>query len=198
MPQCRGCKQDLPASAFACDRQRRDGLRYKCRACSSEEFKRYQQTPSYKARLAKQLAARHAEKRDNPKLRWAKVAVNQSRARAKAKGMEHTITVNDVLPLCVDVCRALGCKLTYANKKSHWHAAALDRIDNDKGYVPENVWVISMRANRIKTDATPAEIAAVAEAVRLAVDKGLVTVLKEQKSATVLPPPKPVSNPYAA
>lgn len=39
---------------------------------------------------------------------------------------------------------------------------------------------------------------AMTQAVRLAVDKGLVTVLKDQKSATVLPPAKPVSNPYAA
>lgn len=39
---------------------------------------------------------------------------------------------------------------------------------------------------------------AMSQAVRLAVDKGLVTVLKEHKSATVLPPARPVSNPYAA
>ena len=38
---------------------------------------------------------------------------------------------------------------------------------------------------------------ALTQAVRLAVDKGLVTVLKDQKSATVLPPPRRASNPYA-
>lgn len=38
---------------------------------------------------------------------------------------------------------------------------------------------------------------AMTQAVRLAVDKGLVTVLKDQKSATVLPPPRRASNPYA-
>ena len=35
---------------------------------------------------------------------------------------------------------------------------SIDRIDPKKGYVKDNIIVVSMRANRIKTDATVDEI----------------------------------------
>ena len=39
----------------------------------------------------------------------------------------------------------------------------IDRIDPKKGYVKGNIIVVSMRANRIKTDATVDEIRKVAD-----------------------------------
>jgi hypothetical protein len=39
---------------------------------------------------------------------------------------------------------------------------SLDRVDSSRGYVPGNVQWISELANRIKSDATSAEVAAVA------------------------------------
>jgi hypothetical protein len=42
---------------------------------------------------------------------------------------------------------------------------SIDRIDPSKGYTPDNVWLISQRANRIKNDATPEELKLIAEAV---------------------------------
>jgi hypothetical protein len=198
MPICAGCREDLPAESFAKDKRRASGLRYKCRACSSQEFKQYQQTPNYRERLQRQVVDRRKRKVVDPKRHWASVAVNNSRARAKTKGLDHTLTVEQLLPLCVGVCPALGCELTYGNDRSLWYAAALDRIDNDRGYTADNVWVISMRANRIKTDATVEEIEAVAGALRLLIDKGLVTVLrKPPRDIREVPPPSPVVNPYA-
>lgn len=35
---------------------------------------------------------------------------------------------------------------------------SLDRIDNRMGYVPGNVWVISWKANRMKSDASMEEL----------------------------------------
>jgi hypothetical protein len=43
---------------------------------------------------------------------------------------------------------------------------SLDRIDPKKGYVKGNVAVISYKANRIKQDATPEELEAVASWLR--------------------------------
>ena len=39
----------------------------------------------------------------------------------------------------------------------------IDRIDPKKGYVKDNIIVVSMRANRIKSDATVDEIRKVAD-----------------------------------
>jgi len=40
---------------------------------------------------------------------------------------------------------------------------SIDRIDPRKGYVKDNIIVVSMRTNRIKTDATVDEIRRVAD-----------------------------------
>mgnify|MGYP007075817688 CR=1 FL=1 len=42
---------------------------------------------------------------------------------------------------------------------------SLDRIDSSKGYIKGNVWVISLRANRIKNDSTPQELRLIADKV---------------------------------
>lgn len=54
-----------------------------------------------------------------------------------------------------DVCPALGIPIDYRDTN---HKPSLDRIDNTKGYVLGNVIVVSLRANRIKSDLTLSEI----------------------------------------
>lgn len=39
---------------------------------------------------------------------------------------------------------------------------SLDRIDSSRGYVKGNIWVISLRANRIKNDSTVEELRLIA------------------------------------
>jgi len=54
-------------------------------------------------------------------------------------------------------CPLLGIRLFHGTQRRTENSPSLDRFDNSKGYTPENVWVISRRANRIKNDATFAE-----------------------------------------
>jgi hypothetical protein len=44
-------------------------------------------------------------------------------------------------------------------------APSLDRLDNSRGYVPGNVWVICFRCNALKGDSTPQELRRIADAV---------------------------------
>jgi hypothetical protein len=86
----------------------------------------------------------------------------RSRAGAKARGLEFTITAADIV--IPDLCPVLGIKLENCLGTGGRTDASvsLDRIDNSKGYVPGNVVVVSMRVNRIKSDATPDELKKIA------------------------------------
>jgi hypothetical protein len=168
---CKGCAQELPKEFFAVDKKRSTGRRYKCRACSAAEFKRWQQTAGYAKRLAKARDQNDALKADNPKKRWAHMAFFNAKRRAAASGLPFTITKDWVEQHAPDACPALGLQLNYANSTSLKNSPAIDRIDNTRGYEPDNCWVVSMFANRIKSDATLAEIEAVAHALRTHLDK---------------------------
>ena len=58
-----------------------------------------------------------------------------------------------------EVCPVLGLRLTLDGPRDT--RPSLDRIVPAKGYVTSNVRVISFRANRIKSDATPEELSRV-------------------------------------
>lgn len=81
--------------------------------------------------------------------------------RAKAKGLPFDLTADDItVPV---FCPILGIKLERGRygKGINDAAPSLDKIDPEKGYVKGNVIVVSMRANRIKTNARADEIIAV-------------------------------------
>ncbi len=198
MITCRGCDQELPKEFFAVDKMRATGRRYKCRDCSAAEFKHWQKTSGYKKRLMKGIEQRAALKQTDPKRRWAEMALSNARRRAKVKGLPCTVSVDWLVLASPDTCPASGVPLSYINAMSLADSAALDRIDNTRGYEPNNCWVISMKANRIKSDATLAEIEAVAQALRLMMDKRLLDSVQAKKDEPSGPPPKPVRNPYAS
>ena len=63
--------------------------------------------------------------------------------------------LKDLLENSSDRCPVFGFKYIKNTDKNHRdYAPSLDRINPKKGYTKENVIVVSMLANRIKTDAT--------------------------------------------
>jgi hypothetical protein len=105
-------------------------------------------------------------RKSDPKRTWASAAVSSAKRRAKEAGMEYALCYRDVLPLCPDRCPALGIELDYGvkgQKGARWNSPTIDRLDNTRGYTPDNIAVISYRANSIKQAATAAEIRAVAD-----------------------------------
>jgi len=56
-------------------------------------------------------------------------------------------------------CPVLGLELVYGGTKSiKDNSASIDRFDTTKGYIKGNVWIISHKANRMKSNATMKEI----------------------------------------
>ena len=81
--------------------------------------------------------------------------------RSKRSGRVFTITADDIeIPL---VCPVLGIKLTQGGMRDS--SPSLDRIDSNKGYEADNIWVISWRANGIKGNGTIHEHIAIAAAM---------------------------------
>lgn len=79
----------------------------------------------------------------------------RARNRATTKGREFSITLDDLyIP---DVCPLLGVLLSLTDPNTAYRPS-IDRIDSNKGYIPGNVWVVSNRANRLKSDATADEL----------------------------------------
>jgi hypothetical protein len=75
--------------------------------------------------------------------------LQRSRRRAKDLGLPFSLTPADVL--IPDRCPVFGFKLVRGSGQALAdQAPSLDRIDNEKGYVPGNVIVVSWLANRIK------------------------------------------------
>ncbi len=138
---CVGCKQLLPQNQFSyiIKEDPPQGIRDRCKTCSSTK------------------AAKERERRKNDwKYKPAIHMLNNSKQRAKAAGLEHNLTSDDIV--IPDVCPVLGIKLETGDRKEHYNAPSIDRIDNTKGYLKENVVIVSTRANLLKKDATIDEL----------------------------------------
>lgn len=77
-----------------------------------------------------------------------------ARKRARAKDREFTIKIEDIEMPKDGLCPILGVPLKKHRGKMERHTPSLDRIDQDKGYVPGNVRVISWWANYLKETLT--------------------------------------------
>lgn len=82
--------------------------------------------------------------------------LKEASKRAKKDGLEFNIETSDII--IPDVCPILGITISTQNNCAKHNSPSLDRIDSGKGYVKNNVWVISWRANKIKSDATLEEL----------------------------------------
>lgn len=96
--------------------------------------------------------ANDAKWRDN---NYLKHVLMRSKQRANRRGIEFSITENDII--LPTHCPVFGVELKYSSGKTEF-SASLDRIDSSKGYIAGNVMVICWRANRLKNDATPEDI----------------------------------------
>ena len=100
------------------------------------------------------VALRSAERRRS--------MVHRARHRAKKNGLPFSLHPDDLtIPRrCPVLGIELVTKFTSDANRDYW--PSLDRIVPDLGYVRGNVIVMSYRANRIKSDATAAELCAIA------------------------------------
>lgn len=119
-----------------------------CRNCYSK--RKYKQNPT----KVKEATSKYIKKHPEIMLLVA------AKARAKEKLLEFTLQVSDIhIP---STCPVLGIPIIPFNGKFSHNSPSIDRIDNSRGYTPDNIIVISFRANSLKKDATVDELEKVA------------------------------------
>lgn len=163
--KCRKCNTWKDLSEFSTRiTKRHTNIQYRevCKKCSVSKVSKSKYTePDYRKAL------RIADPR--------KTMLMAARKRALEKGLECTITLNDII--IPKVCPLLDipifvCTTEVTGKQGPCdNSPSLDRIDNSKGYTPENVIVISFRANSLKRDASIAELELLVKNLKKVLDK---------------------------
>jgi hypothetical protein len=110
-----------------------------------------------------------------------------ARNRARKSNVPYNLTVKDLREIITDKCPILGTKFELnkvgqawgkGKDKNNWQTSpSLDRIVPEKGYVKDNIIIVSLMANSIKNQATPDQIQKVATFYKkLYTEKGLTYV----------------------
>tara|TARA_R110000796_G_scaffold4724_2_gene18051 strand:- start:2064 stop:2567 length:504 start_codon:yes stop_codon:yes gene_type:complete len=114
---------------------------------------------------------------------WQQELHHNAKKRAKRKGIVFTILKEEIhIP---SYCPLLGIPLMKnPNGRYQWdNSATIDKIDNNKGYVVGNVWVVSSLANLIMSSATAEQIIAVGEGLKAKQTEMAMKYTEEQADA---------------
>jgi hypothetical protein len=133
MKTCSKCKEAKELTEFYKNHRTADNYTTRCKTCNIERAVEWN--------------------RNNP----VQKMLNEARNRAHKKGLEYCLEKSDIhIP---KTCPLLGIELKWGGThKDKDNTPSLDRLDNSKGYTPDNIWIISWRANNLKRDATFSEI----------------------------------------
>ena len=153
-----------------CEGPRKPGKKMNCENCppysDAENQKRYKETvrntPEFKQKTNKRnkiwyKANREKAIADVLKYRQnnlEKIMFGKARQRAVEKHIPFTIELSDIV--IPSICPVLGIPL-FLGKGRTDNSPSLDRMNGALGYVKGNIAVISLRANRVKNDATVKE-----------------------------------------
>lgn len=178
---CTRCHLEKKLSEFY-PRGDRTGLRSHCKQCARKADQRWAQKNPEKAKAANR-ASTTAWRGRNPKRakeilkrsikknkaeRPLEMMVRTASYRAPRLGVPFEITEDDVF--IPEVCPVLGIPLKMNDSTEPYgrpdDMPTLDRVNPSLGYVKGNVCVISMRANRLKQDASLSELEALVAYVK--------------------------------
>lgn len=156
---CFKCKKTKPLAYFYRDKSTKDGHTRRCMTCVTEErISRREYNLNY-ARYKREnnreevnTYNRIRHRNLDPKKRL----LQQARNRAKRWQIDFDIAIEDIF--VPEVCPLLGIEFRAGTKYNYQHSWSLDRLDNNKGYTKNNIWVISSLANTMKSSASPTQL----------------------------------------
>lgn len=82
--------------------------------------------------------------------------VHNAKERAIKYGYEFDIKDSDIV--IPDKCPLLDVPFIIGEKGNYEYTPTIDRIDNNRGYTKDNIWVITKKANAMKNSASFSEL----------------------------------------
>ena len=158
-----GTAERVNTKCFVCGGDIPDNCKINAITCSGECSETYLDNVykyNVKERLRRQSSRGAAHE---------KYMLKGARDRANKRGIEFSLNIGDLeIP---DVCPVLGIpmkKVEYGKTRRGFNGESysIDRLDPTKGYTKENCRVISMRANRLKMDASTEEVSRLLDYMR--------------------------------
>ena len=176
MKVCSGCKVEKDFSEFCKHRNHKDGLSSTCKDCAREYNKKYRQNnresiaekkKEYQQNNKERIAEHGREYRKNNPYQIQSSRLSSS-ARKRAKKNKIPIDLDFISmpnmlnwlkrqPNCV--CCGIRFRFGYKGKSGfHVGSPSLDRFNPSLGYIPGNVFLICVKCNTLKNDATLKEL----------------------------------------
>lgn len=164
---CPKCGKELPLDAYAKGKGM-FGKRSICKECDHlmHNTDEYRERRRIRRNERRKNEPDYLEKERQSNLKtilsnensYKKYLLRGAKQRAKLKGIPFDISYTDFdIP---EYCPLLNIKLVkhVGDKEKYDNSPSLDRIIPELGYVKGNVWIISDRANRIKSNASLEEL----------------------------------------
>jgi hypothetical protein len=107
-----------------------------------------------KIRSEADRAERSRRRLENPRETWAAETATNARRRAKLRNCEVDITKEWLLENIPERCPLLGLEFVFLQRTITDNTPTVDRKDPKKGYTMDNCWIISAKANRMKSNAS--------------------------------------------
>lgn len=154
---CGYCKLLKDIKEFAINKQHPEGVSRYCRNCLSQKRKIYIKTnyiqfykkrQEYKKTLS--FKTRESNKRNNRKIQNPSLFIWKNlQKKCKKNKIDFNLDVDDII--IPKICPVLKIPiLLIGNPTKCPNLAVIDRIDNNQGYVKNNICVISNKANWLK------------------------------------------------
>lgn len=96
---------------------------------------------------------------------WPAALLTRLRGRAKRKGLIFTIGQEWVRDNWTGFCQVTGMRFVFKRGQQNWLSASVDRVDNSKGYTPENCRFVINGFNTLKGTLSDSQAHEIARAI---------------------------------
>jgi len=146
---CRGCNAEKSLSEFHINNKSKDGHQWKCKKCCNETSLKWSKTESGRS---KHKETEQRRRQNHPE----SIILSAAKINAKRKNIDFSLSLEDII--IPKYCPVLGIPLNKNQISSGYNSPSIDRIDNIKGYTPDNIVIVSDRVNRVKRDSSLEEL----------------------------------------